>query len=640
MECCRKYLRASLERLDNMRLNAKDEKNFKATSLALRSARQSIKTSKQYLTALSMGNGEEQQEDSTEQIDPTKYLSGREIHKWNQLPQSQKRRYIEDGIKVSKKNLKTRTGISNDRIDFTEEIEKSVASIYTSDLHHVEETVLQGIYELPIYDPKKNLQNRLRKYAKNNSNALDNTGTANGAITKLHSSTNPKVATDSQAASSVASMNTTQTSAISTGSASTSAVTTGTASTGAGIVVVAGKKAADKFKSYMQEHAMASEQAIRNVESKMQDIKKDNHEMDTLPTGIRYIGATIGTIFMSLVAVIVQAVFSLISVIVGVLIAVILPIIVVISIIAAILSIIAALLSNPISAGGGQRIVQIALQEENTTSGAKYWNFVMGGGFRNGDATPWCACFVSWCANEAGYIDDGIVPKSASVASYRRFYTEKGRFHSPGDYVPQAGDFICFGTDEHIGIVQYVENGRVITIEGNTSDAVHSRSYLLTSNYITGYCNPEYPAGSTMEIPDGMGTYHTYMGWRSITSPTSLQYQLRERSGEHYDREGFAIIDGRYVIACTTFYGQVGDYIDFYRENGDVLHCVIGDIKNQNDAGCNQYGHANGRCVVEFVVNQSMWYPSHANPGTASCHPEWNSRIVKAVNTGYNYLQH
>ena len=135
MECCRKYLTASLERLDNMRLNAKDEKNFKATSLALSSARQSIKTSKQHLTALSMGNGEEQQEDSAEQIDPTKYLSGREIHKWNQLPQSQKRRYIENGIKVSKKNLKTRTGISNDRIDFTEEIEKSVASIYTSDLY-------------------------------------------------------------------------------------------------------------------------------------------------------------------------------------------------------------------------------------------------------------------------------------------------------------------------------------------------------------------------------------------------------------------------------------------------------------------------------------------------------------------------
>lgn len=28
-----------------------------------------------------------------------------------------------------------------------------------------------------------------------------------------------------------------------------------------------------------------------------------------------------------------------------------------------------------------------------------------------------------------------------------------------------------------------------------------------------------------------------------------------------------------------------------------------------------------------------------SNPGTAGCHPEWNSRVVRAVNTGYNYLQ-
>ena len=52
--------------------------------------------------------------------------------------------------------------------------------------------------------------------------------------------------------------------------------------------------------------------------------------------------------------------------------------------------------------------------------------------------------------------------------------------------------------------MQYVENGRVVTIEGNTSDAVHSRSYAIGSDYITGYCNPEYPAGTTIEIPEGM----------------------------------------------------------------------------------------------------------------------------------------
>lgn len=38
-----------------MRINAKDEKTFKATALTLNAAKQSVNTSKQHMTALSMG---------------------------------------------------------------------------------------------------------------------------------------------------------------------------------------------------------------------------------------------------------------------------------------------------------------------------------------------------------------------------------------------------------------------------------------------------------------------------------------------------------------------------------------------------------------------------------------------------------
>lgn len=123
-----------------------------------------------------------------------------------------------------------------------------------------------------------------------------------------------------------------------------------------------------------------------------------------------------------------------------------------------------------------------------------------------------------------------------------------------------------------------------------------------------------------------------------ITSTTSTQYKLREQAGMNFDADGFGIINGRYVIACTTTYGQVGDYIDFYLDNGIVLPCIIGDIKNQNDAGCNQWGHNNGECVVEFIVDKDTWYSggsgSHANPGTDTCHPEWKGKVIKAVNGG------
>lgn len=145
--------------------------------------------------------------------------------------------------------------------------------------------------------------------------------------------------------------------------------------------------------------------------------------------------------------------------------------------------------------------------------------------------------------------------------------------------------------------------------------------------------------GQTIELPADLGNVFTYMGWQKITNSTSTQYHLREVAGMNFDSEGFGIINGRYVIACTSTFGNVGDYVDFYQSDGNVLPCIIGDVKNQDDAGCTQWGHLEGKCVVEFVVNKDTWYSngvgSHANPGTSSCHPEWgNKTIVKAVNGG------
>lgn len=148
----------------------------------------------------------------------------------------------------------------------------------------------------------------------------------------------------------------------------------------------------------------------------------------------------------------------------------------------------------------------------------------------------------------------------------------------------------------------------------------------------------ENEKGVTVEVPEGLGNIHTYMGWQMITSKSSTQYKLREAAGMNFDEEGFGKIGDRYVIACTTTFGNVGDFIDVYMEDGTVLKCVIGDIKSQGDEGCNKWGHNNGDCIIEFVVDKKTWYGSsggsHANPGTQSCHPEWNQEIDKIVNKG------
>jgi hypothetical protein len=108
----------------------------------------------------------------------------------------------------------------------------------------------------------------------------------------------------------------------------------------------------------------------------------------------------------------------------------------------------------------------------------------------------------------------------------------------------------------------------------------------------------------------------------------------------NFNPEGFGIIDGRYVIACTDTFGEIGDRVDFYKANGNILRCVIGDIKPAEGTG-NKWGSCNGQNIIEFIVDRDSWYPgsrstekSHVAPGNAEFHPEWNSETVKAVNYG------
>ena len=201
----------------------------------------------------------------------------------------------------------------------------------------------------------------------------------------------------------------------------------------------------------------------------------------------------------------------------------------------------------------------------------------------------------------------------------------------------QPGDLIFYGNGNRIyHVVIYAGDGKTIEAKSRKYGIVSSDvSYASTAWAVRIIDENE---AIRFDIPKGMGKIHTYMGWQKVTMKGSQQYAFREAAGMTFDSEGFAVVDNRYVIACTTTFGNIGDYVDFYQIDGTVVPCIIGDFKNQNDAGCNVYGHLNGECIVEFVVDQNSWYGNgHANPGTASCHPEWNKTIVKAENVGSFY---
>ena len=58
--------------------------------------------------------------------------------------------------------------------------------------------------------------------------------------------------------------------------------------------------------------------------------------------------------------------------------------------------------------GSDGEIVSVALSQIGNIGGEPYWSWY---GFSG--RVEWCACFVSWCANECGYIENGIIPKFA-----------------------------------------------------------------------------------------------------------------------------------------------------------------------------------------------------------------------------------
>lgn len=170
-----------------------------------------------------------------------------------------------------------------------------------------------------------------------------------------------------------------------------------------------------------------------------------------------------------------------------------------------------------VDASGGQgdnngtvctQIVEAAQNELNdadkTVGGYRYKNWY-------GMDANWCAMFVSYCANKCGFIEKGIMPKTASVAASKQWYINNNLYHDAASgYVPKAGDIIIFGNGmSHTGIVTGYnpETKKLTTIEGNSGRSsttpyhkgshVKEHTYSITYSKIAGYGTPQYPQDDT-----------------------------------------------------------------------------------------------------------------------------------------------
>ena len=143
------------------------------------------------------------------------------------------------------------------------------------------------------------------------------------------------------------------------------------------------------------------------------------------------------------------------------------------------------------TSGGNQAIVEVALTQLGNEGGQPYWSWY---GFDG--RVEWCACFVSWCADQCGYIESGIIPKFSGCVDGANWFKGNGQWQDR-NYEPQAGNIIFFdwegdGETDHVGIVEKCENGVVYTVEGNSGDACRQNQYTVGSSSIYGYGVPAY----------------------------------------------------------------------------------------------------------------------------------------------------
>ena len=118
---------------------------------------------------------------------------------------------------------------------------------------------------------------------------------------------------------------------------------------------------------------------------------------------------------------------------------------------------------------GDAAIVAVAQTQIGNEGGLKYCEWY-GYPYR----VEWCAIFVSWCADQCGYLDAGILPKELNVIPYVEWFRQRDQWQYR-DYEPSPGDLIFYdlesdGLADHVGIVERVEDGVIYSIEGNAGD--------------------------------------------------------------------------------------------------------------------------------------------------------------------------
>lgn len=174
---------------------------------------------------------------------------------------------------------------------------------------------------------------------------------------------------------------------------------------------------------------------------------------------------------------------------------------------------------------------------------------------------------------------------------------------------------------------------------GNNSSKV-----ITASNKSSNSCTTSSGSGKgDVVIPEPYGaggytvTLYDTQAWAAGTNQKKIYDQWLKNPKT---KDGIAMIDDRFLIACTSVFGKVGDKVDFFLDDGTKIPTIIADAKAEtvvpwDPHPANKWGHNDGAQVLEFEVTNASYYEHGSNPGTSGWYPEWGGkRVASATNLG------
>ena len=133
---------------------------------------------------------------------------------------------------------------------------------------------------------------------------------------------------------------------------------------------------------------------------------------------------------------------------------------------------------------GNTAVVDLAKRQVGNVGGRPFWSWY---GFNS--RVEWCACFVSWCYNQAGKSE----PRFAGCEWQGvPWFQSRGQWGARGYENIAPGDAIFFdwdldGVADHVGLVLGRDGSRVYTVEGYSGAACKIKSYPVNNSCIKGY---------------------------------------------------------------------------------------------------------------------------------------------------------